>query len=124
MKKWSPPSVGARVEVAVAETADAVAPPRRTPTEGHSVSDPALELIEQIYREHGGRFRRVAAAILGSAEAAEAYNASEEARTCPKCGTVNPPFPLEQWGWGVHAHNSRVVNAARRMLDAAARADQ
>jgi hypothetical protein len=64
------------------------------------------------------------ATILGSAEAAETYNASEAARTCPKCGTVNPPFPLEQWGWGIHAHNSRIVNAARRMLDAAARADQ
>jgi hypothetical protein len=61
--------------------------------------------------------------ILGSAAAAEAYNASEAARPCPKCGTVNPPFPLEQWGWSVHAQNSRIVNAGRRMLDAAAGGD-
>jgi predicted RNA-binding Zn-ribbon protein involved in translation (DUF1610 family) len=62
--------------------------------------------------------------ITGSADAAEAYNASVAARTCPKCGTVNPPFPLEQWGWGTHARNSRIVNAARRLLDAAAAADR
>jgi hypothetical protein len=60
--------------------------------------------------------------IAGSAEAAEAYNASEAARTCRKCGTVSPPFPLEQWGWSTHVRNSRAVNAARRALDAAARA--
>ncbi len=59
--------------------------------------------------------------IIGSAEAAEAYNASEAARTCRKCGTVNPPFPLEAWGWSTYVHNSRTVNAARRLFDAAAR---
>src|SRR5204863_1189168 len=65
MKKPVPLSVGAGVEVAVAEVAEAVTPaPRAT-------SDPALELIEEIYREQAGRFRRVAAAIVGNAEAAE-----------------------------------------------------
>jgi hypothetical protein len=58
--------------------------------------------------------------IVGSAEAAEVYNASEAARTCPKCGTVSQPFPLEQWGWSTHTQNSRLINAARRALDAAA----
>jgi len=61
MKKLEPRCVGAGVEVAVAEMADAVAPAEQG----------SLELIEAIYREHGSRFRRVAAAILGSAEAAE-----------------------------------------------------
>jgi hypothetical protein len=62
------------------------------------------------------------ATIVGSADAAEAYNASEAARTCPKCGIVSQPFPLEPWGWGTHKRNSEIVNRARRMLDAAARA--
>ena len=45
MKKGEPLSVGAGVEVAVAEAVDAVAPAPR------AVSDPALELIEEIYCE-------------------------------------------------------------------------
>ncbi|HYZ77234.1 MAG TPA: hypothetical protein VE596_07650 [Gaiellaceae bacterium] len=65
MKKPAPPSVGAGVELVVAEMADAVTPRPR------SVSDPALELIEEIYREQASRFRRVAAAIVESAEAAD-----------------------------------------------------
>jgi hypothetical protein len=60
--------------------------------------------------------------IVGSAQVAETYNASEEQRTCGKCGTVSPVFPLETWGWSTHVLQSRVVNAARRMLDAAGRA--
>src|SRR5919205_107958 len=58
MKKAAASSVGAGVEVAVAEAVDAVAPAAR------AVSDPALELIEEIYREQASRFRRVAAAIV------------------------------------------------------------
>jgi len=64
------------VEVAAAEVADAVAPALRASRNKHAASDPALELIEEIlveeiYREQGSRFRRVAAAIVESAEAAE-----------------------------------------------------
>src|SRR5437867_1054383 len=68
MKKQASLSVGAAVEVAVAEMSDAVAPTSRSSREGRAASDPALELIEEIYREQAGRFRRVAAAIVESAE--------------------------------------------------------
>ena len=58
--------------------------------------------------------------VVRSWEAAAAFNADEARRTCPQCGTVNPPFPAERWGWGTYAAHSRTVNAARRALDEAA----
>ncbi len=60
--------------------------------------------------------------IEGSLRMAETYNASEAQRTCPKCGTLNQPVPLERWGWGAYVIQGRTVNDARRALDAAARA--
>ncbi len=60
--------------------------------------------------------------IAGSLRMAETYNASDEQRTCPNCGTVNQRFPLERWGWGAYVTQGRTVNDARRALDAAARA--
>ena len=30
---------------------------------------------------------------------AQKFNASLELRTCDNCGTVNPPFPDDTWGW-------------------------
>lgn len=52
----------------------------------------------------------------GSFAATEAFNASESQRTCGKCGRVNPPFPLEAWGWGSWVRQNRLVNRARRNL--------
>jgi RNA polymerase sigma-70 factor, ECF subfamily len=99
MKKHGLPSVGARVEVAVAETADAVARAERA-------RDPALELIEEIYREHGSRFRRVAAAILGSAEAAEDVVQEAFASAVAKRGSFRGSGAASAWIWRI------VVNGA------------
>jgi hypothetical protein len=55
-----------------------------------------------------------------SAEAAELYNASESSRTCKKCGTLNPRFPLERWGWTAYAEQYRTATDARAALERAA----
>jgi hypothetical protein len=54
--------------------------------------------------------------IFGSAHAASTYNASEAARTCPKCGHVNKPFPLDRWGWQQYVDQTQIVRKARAML--------
>jgi RNA polymerase sigma factor (sigma-70 family) len=99
MKKPATSGVGASVEVVVAEMADAVAPPK-------SVSDPALELIEEIYREQAGRFRRVAAAILESAEAAEDVVQEAFASAVAKRGSFRGSGAASAWIWRI------VVNGA------------
>jgi hypothetical protein len=60
--------------------------------------------------------------LVGTLDAANAFNADEAQRTCKKCGTVTPPFPVDLWGLRAYVQQSRTVNAARRALDAAARA--
>lgn len=49
----------------------------------------------------------------------EPFNKDEKARTCPKCGTVNPPFPLHVWGWGSYYHNAVACERGRAILNAA-----
>jgi RNA polymerase sigma-70 factor, ECF subfamily len=100
MKKPMPLSVGAVVEVAVAEVAEAVTPTPR------AASDPALELIEEIYREQAGRFRRVAAAIVGDAEAAEDVVQEAFASAVAKRGSFRGSGAASAWIWRI------VVNAA------------
>jgi RNA polymerase sigma factor (sigma-70 family) len=100
MKKPVPLSVGAVVEVAVAEVAEAVTPARR------ATSDPALELIEEIYREQAGRFRRVAAAIVGNAEAAEDVVQEAFASAVAKRGSFRGSGAASAWIWRI------VVNGA------------
>jgi hypothetical protein len=46
----------------------------------------------------------------------ERYNADVGARTCPACGHVNTPFPLDKWGWGQWTHQRHTVNMAHRAL--------
>ncbi len=60
--------------------------------------------------------------LIYSAQAAEQYNASEASRTCKKCGTLNPRFPLERWGWTAYTTQSRTAADARRALERAAAA--
>ena len=84
------------MEVAVAEMADAVAPAEQG----------SLELIEAIYREHGSRFRRVAAAILGSAEAAEDVVQEAFASAVAKRGSFRGSGAASAWIWRI------VVNGA------------
>lgn len=54
----------------------------------------------------------------GSFEAAEAWNASEARRCCPKCGHQNGTFPLPFWGWGNHVRTSRITKLSREALKA------
>ena len=84
------------MEVAVAEMADAVAPAEQG----------SLELIEAIYREHGSRFRCVAAAILGSAEAAEDVVQEAFAGAVAKRGSFRGSGAASAWIWRI------VVNGA------------
>ncbi len=63
---------------------------------------------------------RAFSTLTYSAEAAELYNASEGSRTCKKCGTVNPRFPLERWGWSAYAEQYRTAADAREALERAA----
>jgi|SRR5581483_6849553 len=60
--------------------------------------------------------------LVGTLDAADRYNADEALRTCSKCGTVNPPFPVDLWGLQAYVQQSRTANAARRYLDAAGQA--
>jgi hypothetical protein len=55
--------------------------------------------------------------VYRSWRAAEAFNADVGARTCKHCGHVEPPFPLEEWGWERYARHTEVVNRARRQLE-------
>src|SRR5919202_5922450 len=100
MKKQAASSVGAGVEVAVAEAVDAVAPAPR------AVADPALELIEEIYREQASRFRRVAAAIVENAEAAEDVVQEAFASAVAKRGSFQGSGAASAWIWRI------VVNGA------------
>jgi hypothetical protein len=51
-----------------------------------------------------------------SVEPVARYNSDEAIRTCPKCGHVNDPFPMEMWGWAQWARQQRTVNDARDAL--------
>jgi hypothetical protein len=51
-----------------------------------------------------------------SVEPVARYNSDETIRTCPKCGHVNEPFPMEMWGWAQWARQQRTVNDARDAL--------
>ncbi|MBV9121258.1 MAG: hypothetical protein JOZ39_11165, partial [Chloroflexi bacterium] len=56
--------------------------------------------------------------IAGTVAAAESYNAATERHTCPKCGTLNPPFPIDSWGWRRYVEQGDTVNRASLRLDA------
>ncbi len=46
----------------------------------------------------------------------EPFNASDEARTCPQCGTLNDPFPVSVWGWDAYYKNMVAAERGRSML--------
>jgi hypothetical protein len=51
------------------------------------------------------------------AECCREFNSSPEHRTCPRCGTVQQEFPLEQMGWWRHVENTEVANRGRAALE-------
>jgi hypothetical protein len=58
--------------------------------------------------------------LQGSVDAVETLNEHESNRRCASCGYDNPTFPLERWGWKHYVQQTRTVNDARQVLDAAA----
>ncbi len=57
---------------------------------------------------------------------AESYNATKrfndnlDARTCKHCGHVNPPFPVEAWGWEKYIQQKQIADRAySAMVEAA-----
>jgi uncharacterized protein with PIN domain len=59
--------------------------------------------------------------MWGSILATDSFNSDDAARTCTRCGHVNPPFPADIWGWQNYVDRHEVVNAARHLLDETAR---
>jgi hypothetical protein len=57
--------------------------------------------------------------VYHSFRAAEAFSSDLDARTCKHCGHVEPPFPLEEWGWGRYTRHTEIVNRARQQLESA-----
>ena len=110
MKKGAPPSVGGAMEVVVTERADAPNRPCNSLLQGRgearAASDPALELIEAIYREHAGRLRRVAAAIVESTDAAEDVVQEAFASAVAKRRSFRGSGAASAWIWRI------VVNGA------------
>ena len=44
------------------------------------------------------------------------YNADPAMRTCPKCGHVSEPFPIDYWGWEEYRRRTHVVVEARETM--------
>jgi len=59
--------------------------------------------------------------LRGSVEAVALYNRDESLRTCPKCSTVNPCFPVDAWGWTNWVNRHDIAAEARRSMTTAAR---
>jgi hypothetical protein len=57
--------------------------------------------------------------IAETYEAALRFNADEAARKCKHCGHQNPPFPVEEWAWGVHVSQSEIARRGAASLTAA-----
>jgi hypothetical protein len=76
--------------------------------------------------DHGGGDAAAALETLtDGAIWAREFNASEDLRTCKKCGHVNPPFPLGVWGWEEYRRNYETAEKARELyLSQAARSGQ
>jgi len=55
--------------------------------------------------------------VYHSFRTAETFNADLEARTCKHCGHIEPPFPVEEWGWGRYTRHTELVNRARQQLE-------
>src|SRR5262245_60142173 len=55
--------------------------------------------------------------VYHSFRTSEMFNADLGARTCKHCGHFEPPFPVEEWGWGRYTRHTEVVNRARRQLE-------
>lgn len=73
---------------------------------------------EEVVPRHGNH--AALETVVKSARAASEYNANAASRTCPECGHVNAPFPLERWGWDRYAAQTEAVQRAEEALRAVA----
>lgn len=73
------------------------------------------EFTDSPSEDHDDRFPGFPT-INESVEPVERFNTDESIRTCAKCGHLNPPFPMERWGWDQWAKQQRTVNDARTTL--------
>ena len=55
--------------------------------------------------------------VYHSFRSAAAFNADLGTRTCKHCGHVEPPFPLEEWGWERYVRHTEMANHARQQLE-------
>jgi hypothetical protein len=61
--------------------------------------------------------------VVRSAQAASDFNADDASHTCPECGHVNTPFPLDRWGWDRYAAQTLAVQRAEAALKTVAAGD-
>ncbi|HWE75403.1 MAG TPA: Rieske 2Fe-2S domain-containing protein [Stellaceae bacterium] len=61
--------------------------------------------------------------ISQSSAAAEAYNASDAARTCKSCGHVSKPFPTGYWGWDHYRRRTAIAVTSRKIMGEVAAQD-
>jgi ribosomal protein L37E len=54
--------------------------------------------------------------IIETYEAARLFNADEQARKCPHCGFMNPPFPIASWGWDAYARQSEIASSGSESI--------
>ncbi|HEX3971646.1 MAG TPA: Rieske 2Fe-2S domain-containing protein [Stellaceae bacterium] len=54
--------------------------------------------------------------ISQSSAAAEAYNASDAARTCKSCGHVSKAFPTGYWGWDHYRRRTAIAVTSRKIM--------
>ncbi|HEY3918992.1 MAG TPA: Rieske 2Fe-2S domain-containing protein [Stellaceae bacterium] len=58
--------------------------------------------------------------ISQSSAAVEAFNKSEDQRTCKSCGHVSKPFPAAYWGWDHYRRRTAIVITSRKIMADAA----
>ena len=59
--------------------------------------------------------------LVETYEAARRFNQDEQARKCAHCGHVNPPFPIETWGWDVYVQQTEIAKLAAKSVEQAQR---
>jgi RNA polymerase sigma-70 factor (ECF subfamily) len=80
--------------------------PLAVAVERPAAADASLELIEELYREHAARFRRVALAIVANSETAEDVVQEAFARAVVTRASFRASGPAAAWIWRI------VVNTA------------
>ena len=73
------------------------------------------EFTDRPTDDHEDRFPEFPT-LNQSVEPVAHFNSDESLRTCNACGHVNPPFPMDEWGWAKWSMHQRTVNDARAAM--------